>query len=123
MKTVAVIGASTDRAKYGNKCVRAYQAAGYRVFPVNPHADEIEGLPVFRSLGEVPERLDRVALYLPPERTREALPAIAAKGAGEVYFNPGSWDAEVVAEADRLGIPHREACAIVALGMSPSQFP
>ena len=123
MKTVAVIGASTDHAKYGNKCVRAYQAAGYRVFPVNPHADEIEGLPVFRSLADIPEPLDRIALYLPPRATREALSAIAAKGADEVYLNPGTWDGEVVAEADRLGIPHREACAIVALGMSPAQFP
>ena len=123
MKTVAVIGASTDHAKYGNKCIRAYQAAGYRVFPVNPHADEIEGLPVFRSLGDVAEPLDRIAVYLPPARTREALAAVAAKGAGEVYLNPGTWDAEVVAEADRLGIPHREACAIVAVGMSPAQFP
>lgn len=123
MKTVAVIGASSDRRKFGNKCVRAYVEAGWRVFPVNPHEDEIEGLPVFRSIGEVPEPLDRVALYLPPPRTLGVLPALAAKGAGEVYFNPGTWDAEVIAEADRLGLPHRTACAIVALGMSPSQFP
>jgi predicted CoA-binding protein len=123
MKTVAVIGASSDRHKYGNKCVRAYLEAGYRVFPVNPHEDEIEGLPVFRTIGDVPAALDRVALYLPPRRTLAVLPEIAAKGAAEVYFNPGTWNAEVIAEADRLGLPHRTACAIVALGMRPSQFP
>lgn len=122
-QTVAVIGASSDRRKYGNKCVRAYQAAGYRVFPINLHEDEIEGLSVHRTVGEVPERLDRVALYLPPPRTLKVLPEVAGKGASEVFFNPGTWDAAVIAEAERLAIPYRKACAIVALGMLPAQFP
>jgi predicted CoA-binding protein len=122
-RTVAVIGASGDHRKFGNKCVRAHQAADWRVFPVNPHEAEIEGLAAHRSIAEVPARLDRVAVYLPPPRTLRVLPEIAAKGAGEVYLNPGTWDEAVVAEADRLGIPHLRACAIVALGMRPSQFP
>ena len=123
METVAVIGASGDRHKFGNKCVRAYRQAGWRVFPVNPRESEIEGLPVFAAIADVPVRPDRVALYLPPERTLSALAAIADKGTDEVYLNPGTWDEAVVAEADRLNLNARRACAIVAIGMSPSQFP
>ena len=43
--SVAVIGASRHRHKFGNKCVRAVQHRGYRVYPVNPYASEIGGLP------------------------------------------------------------------------------
>ena len=44
MKTVAIIGASSDRAKFGNKAVRAFQQQGCAVYPVNPKETEIEGL-------------------------------------------------------------------------------
>lgn len=123
-KTIAVIGASSDRRKYGNKCVRAYQRAGYRVYPVNLSEDEVEGEPVQRSVGDVPVELDLIALYLPPPRTLKVLPQIAEKGARQgVFFNPGTWDGAVIAEAERLGIPVRRECAIVAAGFSPAMFP
>jgi predicted CoA-binding protein len=123
-KTIAVIGASSDRRKYGNKCVRAYQRAGYRVFPVNLVEDEVEGEPVSRRVADVPADLDLIALYLPPPRTLKVLGAIAEKGAAAgVFFNPGTWDAAVLAEAERLGIHARRECAILAAGYSPGQFP
>jgi hypothetical protein len=48
MKTVAVIGASPNRAKWGNKAVRAFQSQGYTVHPVHPAHDQVEGLPCFK---------------------------------------------------------------------------
>lgn len=123
-KTIAVVGASADRRKYGNKCVRAYLDAGWEVYPVNLTEAEIEGRRAYQRLGEVPVELDRIAMYLPPPRTRELLPELAAKGARDgVFFNPGSWDREVIAEAEELGILARRECAIVALGRSPAQYP
>ena len=122
-RTIAVIGASSDRRKYGNKCVRAYQRAGYTVYPVNLSEDEVEGEPVHRGVGDVPADLDLIALYLPPPRTLKVLPQIAEKGARHgVFFNPGTWDQAVLDEAERLGIPVRRECAIVAAGFSPAQF-
>ena len=123
MKTIAVVGASSDRRKFGNKCVRAYQRAGYQVYPVNPRESEVEGLPAFPSLAEVPEPLDRISVYLPPPVTLQALPVMAAKQAGEVWFNPGAADGAVLAEARRLGIPVVSGCSIVDVGFSPAQFP
>jgi len=123
-KTIAVVGASGDRRKYGNKCVRAYLDAGWEVYPVNLTEAEIEGLTAYQRVGEVPAALDRIAMYLPPPRTRELLPELAAKGARDgVFFNPGSWDREVIAEAEELGIRARRECAIVALGTSPARYP
>ena len=123
MKTIAVLGASNQRGKFGNKCVRAYLHAGYEVYPVNPHEREVEGLPVFPTLDQVPADLDRISVYLPPALTYELLADIARKGAREVWFNPGSADARVLEEARRRGIPYRAGCSIVDVGLSPSQFP
>jgi predicted CoA-binding protein len=122
-RTVAVLGASPDRRKFGNKSLRAHRAAGYTVFAVNPSATEIEGLPAYRSLADVPAGpLDRVTVYLPSAIGLTVLPDIAARAPGEVWFNPGADAPEVLAEARRLGLNVITGCSIVDLGMSPAQF-
>lgn len=124
-KTVAVLGASQNRSKFGNKSLRAHAKAGYEAFPVNldPSVQEIEGLRSYRNLEEIPKPLDRITLYLPPPVTLDLLPAIAEAGAGEVWLNPGSYDGAVLKKAEELGIPVVEGCSIVDLGMSPAEFP
>jgi hypothetical protein len=121
--TIAVVGASQNRRKFGNKCVRAYQSAGWEVFPVNPHEEEIEGLAVFRSLEDVPVPLDRISLYLPPTGTRTLLAELAGMSGTQVWFNPGSADRQVLEEASRAGIDVRDGCSIVDIGLSPADFP
>jgi len=123
-KTVAVVGASRQRSKFGNKSVRAHQEAGYEVFPVNmnPAVKEVEGWESFSRLENIQAAVQRVVLYLPPPVTLELLPEIAAVGAREVWFNPGTHDPKVLARAKELGIPSIQGCSIVDLGMSPSQF-
>src|SRR3954465_15720239 len=100
MKSVAIIGASSDRSKYGNKAVRAFLQQGYKVYPVNLTEAEIEGLPVFRSIGDIPERPEMVSVYVRPEVVLELLPEIAAKGCAELWLNPGAESDEVIAEAE-----------------------
>jgi hypothetical protein len=120
VKSVAIIGASADRNKFGNKAVRAFASRGFQVFPVNSTADEIEGLPVFKTIAEVPVRPDLVSLYLPPPLTLRVLPEIAAKGCDELWLNPGTESDAVLAEAARLGLNVIQACSIVGIGVSPS---
>jgi predicted CoA-binding protein len=122
--TVAILGASADRSKFGNKSVRAHQRAGYDVYPVNPKGGSIEGWTAYCALVEVPvDRLDRVSVYLPPPVGLEMLDSIAAKGCDEVWFNPGSESAEIMAKVHALGLRAIAACSIVDLGLSPSDFP
>lgn len=123
MKRVAVLGASADHKKFGNKSLRAHRQAGWEVVPVNITGEEVEGLPSFRSLADVPGKLDRVTVYLPPPITLKVLPEIAEAAPGEVWLNPGSADREVVAKAEELGLNAVQGCSIVDLGLSPSQFP
>ncbi|HUU84249.1 MAG TPA: CoA-binding protein [Phycisphaerae bacterium] len=122
-RTVAVVGASTDRAKYGNKSVRAHRQQGWEVYPVHPTADAIEGLKAYASLRDVPVRVNRVSLYLPPDLGLEVLPDIAKAGPEEFFVNPGAESEELVAAATRLGLEPILACSIVDLGVSPAQFP
>jgi hypothetical protein len=122
--TVAIIGASADRGKYGNKSVRAHVAQGYRVFPVNPKGGEIEGLTVFKSLAEVPvERLNRVSLYVPPAVGLELIEEIAAKGCDELWLNPGSEGDELAEKARELGLNPIIACSIIGVGVNPHDLP
>lgn len=121
--TVAIIGASTDRSKFGNKSVRAHLTQGYEVFPVNPKGGEIEGLQAYKSVSDVPaENLDRVSLYVPPKVGVALVEAIAAKGCTELWLNPGSESEELAAKAREHGLEPIIACSIVDVGMSPHEL-
>jgi len=121
MKTIAIIGASTDRHKFGNKAVRAYVKQGYTVYPVNPKELNIEGLATFKSITDVPVRPNLISVYLPPPVLLKILPEIAARGCDEFWLNPGTESNEVLAEAERLGLNVIQACSIVGVGMSPDE--
>jgi hypothetical protein len=121
--TVAILGASRDREKYGNKSVRAHLSQGYDVYPVNPKVDEIEGLTAYAILSDVPvDRLDRISVYLPPAVGMSLLEEIRDANAKEVWLNPGSASEELLGKAEELGLEVIQACSIVDVGMSPSQL-
>ena len=121
MKTIAIIGASADRSKFGNIAVRAFLKQGYTVFPINPKESQIEGLPVFKSIADLPVRPNLISVYLPPPVLLKVLPAIAAHGCDEFWLNPGTESDEVLAEAERLGLNVIQACSIVGVGLSPEE--
>lgn len=118
-KIVAVIGASSNRQKFGNRAVRAYLQQGYRVVPINPHEREIEGLQAYRSVLDVPGPIDLASFYVPPEVGEEVIADVAAKKIPEVWLNPGSESDELIARARALSIRPIVACSIVALGQNP----
>jgi hypothetical protein len=122
MKTVAVIGASNNRRKFGNIAVRAFRHAGYRVIPITPAETEVEGLRAFASVLDVPEAIDMATVYVPPHIGEQVIAEIAQKGIAEVWLNPGAASHQLVAKAHALGIRPIEACSIVGIGLSPSQF-
>ena len=122
MKTVVIIGASTDRSKFGNKAVRAFVRQGFTVYPVNPKEAQIEGLPTFKSITEVPVRPHLVSVYLPPPVLLKILPDIAMKGCDELWLNPGTASHEVLARAEQLQLNVIQACSIVGIGISPDDI-
>lgn len=122
-KTIAIVGASTDRRKYGNKAVRAFRDGGWTVYPVNTKADEIEGIKAYRSVAEVPGELTRVSMYVPPAVGKTMLDEIARKNPQELFLNPGSEDDEIIAMAKEKGLNVINACSIVNIGLRPEMYP
>ncbi len=122
-KTIAIIGASNDRKKYGNKAVRAFKDGGWTVYPVNPKLEEVEGIKCYASIEDVPEPIDRVSMYVPAKRGKEMLEPIAAKNPAEFFLNPGSEDDELIRRARELGLNPIQACSIVNIGLRPDMYP
>ena len=121
--TIAIIGASDDRSKYGNKAVRAFRDQGWEVFPIHPALPEVEGLQAFPDLDAVPvPRLDRVSFYVPPTIGLKLIDAVARKPAGEVWLNPGSESPELLARAEALGLNVIQACSILDIGQQPWRY-
>jgi len=122
-KTVAVVGASADRSKFGNKAVRAFRDAGWTVFPIHPTLHEVEGIVAYPSLDVLPvARLDQVSLYVPPGVGINILDQVARKQVGEVWLNPGSESPELLARARELGLEVVQGCSILGAGQQPGAY-
>ncbi len=117
--TIAIIGASANREKYGNKAVRAFLQQGYDVYPVHPTEQVIEGLTVFRSVADIPVALDKVSLYVSPPVGMKLVEEIARKGCKELWLNPGADSPELYEKSQTLGLNPIVACSIVGVGVSP----
>ena len=122
MTSIAIIGASKDRKKFGNKAVRAYKSKGYEVFPINPNESKIEGLKAYPSILQTPKPPDLASLYLPPQTGIKILEEVAQAGVKVVYINPGAESPELIAKAKQLGLEPRIACSILAVGISPDNL-
>lgn len=122
MPSVAVIGASNDRRKYGNKAVRAYSARGWTVYPVNPSAALIEGLKAWARPADIPGPVDRAALYVPPEVGEGLLDDLAVLRPREVYLNPGTESTAILAGLSVRGLAFVVGCAILAIGERPADY-
>ena len=128
-RPVAIVGASADRKKFGNKAVRAYLADGYEVWPVNPKGGEIEGLRVYKSLEELPGLPWEVAVYVHEDQALRVLDAIAdleqehGDEVAVVYLPPGADTAETIDHARSLGLYAVNTCPIQAIGHSPAEYP
>jgi len=119
-KVVAVIGASMNPAKYGHRSVRAHVRQGYTTYAVNPNLEgTIEGATTVARLEDIPVKIDRVTLYLPPELGIKLLPSIKAAAPDEFWVNPGAEDDDFIEKAEAAGLDPIYACSILDIGERP----
>lgn len=101
----AVVGASTDRSKYGNKVLRCYQQAGKSpVYPVHPKEREIEGLAAYPSLSAIPERPRAVSIITPPKITEAVVEECATLGIRHLWMQPGAESPRAIERCRELGL-------------------
>ena len=118
-KVVAVIGASSNRKKFGNRALRAYERQGYTVLAINPNEKEVEGHTTYASVLDVPGPIDIATVYVPPDIGVTVMEQLARKQIPEVWLNPGADGQAVVARARELGLKTIQACSIIAIGENP----
>jgi predicted CoA-binding protein len=100
----AVVGASQDREKFGNRVLRAYVMRGLEVYPVNPRAGTIEGLTAYPDLRSLPKRVRGVSIITPPAVTERVVQEAAEAGARIVWMQPGAESPEAVRIARERGL-------------------
>lgn len=121
-KSVAVIGASSNRAKFGNKALRAFAGRGYTVFAINPNEKIVEGYATYPSVLDVPGPIEMATVYVQPEAGVRVMGELAKKGVPEVWLNPGADAPDVVAAAQALGLKVVQACSIIGIGETPAKY-
>lgn len=116
----AVVGASRDRAKYGNKVLRVYQQNDRAVYPINPAGGEIEGAEAFADLASLPETAHGVSIITPPRITEQVVAQAIELGIKHLWMQPGAESQAAVDAAEKAGINviAGDACILVVLGYS-----
>ncbi|MEA3464502.1 MAG: CoA-binding protein [Thermodesulfobacteriota bacterium] len=102
--TFAVAGASTNRAKYGNKILRWYQQNNRNVIPINPRADIIEGVPCVASVLDLPDTVDSLSIITPPKITEQVVEQAITKGIKNIWMQPGAESKIAVERCQENGI-------------------
>jgi len=116
-KRFAVVGASQDREKYGNKVLRVYQQNDLDVVPINPAGGQIEGLEAVPDLASLTEPVDGISIVTPPAVTKKVVEQALALGIKNIWMQPGAEDPDAVAAAEQAGanVIAGGPCVLVAL--------
>ena len=113
-----VVGASSNRSKYGNKVLRCYQQNDRQVIPVHPKEDQVEGVHCVASVADLPEIVASISIITPPTVTEKVVEAAAAKGIKNIWMQPGAESPAAVkfCEDNGLNVIADGSCILVVLG-------
>ncbi len=113
-----VVGASTNRHKYGNKVLRCYLQNNKKAIPVNPNEPEIEGIPCAATISDLPSDVDSISMITPPAVTAMLVPLAIEKGIKNIWMQPGAEHPEAVKLCRDQGINviADGSCLLVVMG-------
>ena len=103
-RTWAVVVASDNRAKFGNRIYRVLRERGYTVYPVNPTLATVEGDPAYPDIASLPVGVEVLDIVIPPQRVPPVLDQAKAAGITRIWLQPGAESPEVIAHAAALGL-------------------
>lgn len=104
LKSIAVVGVSRNKDKFGNLVYRELKKSGYKVFAINPQADMVEGDRCYAGLGALPEKPGGVIVILPPDRTMAVIEETARLGIQYIWLQMGADSPEGEKHAQELGL-------------------
>ncbi len=110
----AVVGASQDRSKFGNRVYRSLRDAGYTVYPVNPKGGELEGAVVYPTLADLPQQPEVIDFVVPPPVTQQVVKEAHKLGLTRIWMQPGAESEAAIAYCVEHGMQVvHDACAMV----------
>jgi predicted CoA-binding protein len=110
----AVVGASQDRSKFGNRIYRSLRDSGYTVYPVNPSGGELEGARVYPTLADLPQLPEVIDLVVPPAVTEKVVEEAHQLGLSRVWMQPGAESEAAITYCHDHGLQVvYQACAMV----------
>jgi hypothetical protein len=114
-KIWAVIGVTPNKEKFGYKIWKTLLDNNYDAYAINPKYDEIYGAKCYHSLTELPVKPEVVDFVVPPPITIKAVEEAKEIGIKNLWFQPGTWNENVLERADSLGMKHIEDCVYAIL--------
>ncbi|WED42841.1 CoA-binding protein [Legionella cardiaca] len=116
----AVLGASTNRHKFGNKVLRCYLQNNKTVYPVNPSETNIEGLLVIKEISELPESVRSISIITPPPITEKIVDQAIAKGIKNIWMQPGAESDKAINQClqNHINVIAGGPCILIELGFS-----
>ncbi len=113
-KIWAVVGANRNSKKYGNMIYKKLKARGYETYAVNPVYESVEGDQCYKDLSSLPKLPEVIDMVVSPKRAKPVLKEAAKLGIRYIWFQPGTYDDEVLELAKNLGLEAVQACVLVA---------
>jgi len=115
--TFAVVGASTNKEKYGYLVYAMLKEYGKTVYPVNPRATEIDGDPAYPTVSALPQKPEVVVAVVPPAITERLVDEVAEADIRNLWMQEGAESQTAVAKAEAAGIAtvHGGPCIMVGL--------
>jgi predicted CoA-binding protein len=114
-KIWAVIGANTDSGKFGNIIYKTLKSNGYKVYPVNPMHDSVDGDPCYPNLSSLPQKPEVLDMVVSPKRGRVFIEEAAKLGIKNIWLQPGTFDPELLMLIKEKQLVAVQACVLVAL--------
>jgi hypothetical protein len=101
---LAMVGLSRSGRKFGNLACRELRSKGYRVYPIHPTAEIIDGVRCYRRFADLPEPVETLLIVVPPAQAVRVLREAAAAGIRHVWLQQGAESSEVLQLAHELGL-------------------
>jgi len=113
----AVIGASSNREKYGNKVLRAYLQNNLTVYPVNPKEAQIENIPCYKTVADLPNDVQSLSIITKPEITEQVVAQALQKNIKNIWMQPGAESQKAIkfCEDNGMNVIADGSCALVVL--------
>ncbi|MGB2579889.1 hypothetical protein AAIR98_001808 [Elusimicrobium simillimum] len=115
-KHVTVVGVSEDPTKYGNKIFKTLRQDGLDVYAVGKRGGQVAGAEVYKTLSEVPGKVDFVIMVVPPPAAVPVVEEAIKLGVKEMWFQPGAENPEAEKLANDNGIKTTSRACVMVQG-------